>query len=493
MNRKKSHREACRRQRRNSADRPVSDREGIPQRKRLWQEMNSARVRKNINIKENNMKLTFMGAGSTVFARNVIGDCMASEVLRDSTFALYDIDGQRLEESRCILEKMNEVMGNHAHFECYLGVENRKAALKGANFVVNAIQVGGYDPCTIIDFEVPKKYGLRQTIADTLGIGGIMRALRTIPVMDDFARDMEEVCPDALFLNYTNPMAMLSGYMQRYTGIQTVGLCHSVQVCSKDLLKDLGMEDRIDGRRELIAGINHMAWLLKISDKNGVDLYPEIKKRAAEKLLDPDYKNKVRLDYIFNFGYYCTESSEHNAEYNMFYIKKNYPELIDRYNIPLDEYPRRCVNQIEGWKKEFAELQTGSMKPHERSKEYASRIIESVVTNTPYEIGGNVLNRGHLITNLPEDACVEVPCLVNGDGIHPCNVGPLPVQCAAMNMTNINVQLLTIEAARTLKKEHIYQAAMLDPHTGSELDIDTIKKMVDELIDAHGDYLPKYH
>ena len=438
------------------------------------------------------MKITFMGAGSTVFARNVIGDCMCCESLRDSVFALYDIDGERLEQSRTILEAMREAKGGYGKIECYLGVEQRKDALRGASFVVNAIQVGLYDPCTIIDFEVPKKYGLRQTIADTLGIGGIMRALRTIPVMADFAADMEQVCPDALFLNYTNPMAMLSGYMQRYTGIETLGLCHSVQVCSEDLLNQLGMSDKLEGRKELIAGINHMAWLLEIKDKNGVDLYPEIKSRIDERIADPNYSNKVRLEYIKHFGYYCTESSEHNAEYNMFYIKSKYPELIERYNIPLDEYPRRCVNQIEGWKKEYAELLETGVKEHTRSHEYASRIMESIVTGVPYQIGGNVLNNG-LITNLPNEACVEVPCLVNGYGVHPCRIGALPVQCAAMNMTNINVQLLTIEAARTLKKDHIYQAAMLDPHTASELDIDTIKKMVDDLIEAHGDFLPKYH
>ena len=397
------------------------------------------------------MKITFMGAGSTVFARNVIGDCMCSEALRDSVFALYDIDGTRLEESRTILEAMRKVLGGYGKIECYLGVENRKAALRGATFVVNAIQVGGYDPATIIDFEIPKKYGLRQTIADTLGIGGIMRALRTIPVMEDFARDMEEVCPDALLLNYTNPMAMLSGYMQRYTGVKTVGLCHSVQVCSKDLLTSVGLEDKLEGRKELIAGINHMAWLLKIQDKDGNDLYPEIKARVEAKMAEPDFKDKVRFDYIRNFGYYVTESSEHNAEYNGFYIKSRY-----------------------------------------RSREYASHIMESIVTNTPYQIGGNVLNTGHLISNLPEEACVEVPCLVNGYGIHPCHVGPLPVQCAAMNMLDINVQLLTVEAAHTHKLANVYQAAMLDPHTGSELDIDTIKKMVDELIAAHGDYMPKF-
>ena len=437
------------------------------------------------------MKLTFMGAGSTVFARNVIGDCLCVESLRSSTFALYDIDGARLEESRVILEAMNKTMGGHGKIEWYLGIKNRKNALRDADFVVNAIQVGGYDPCTIIDFEIPKKYGLRQTIADTLGIGGIMRGLRTIPVLEDFARDMEEVCPDALFLNYTNPMSILTGYMQRYTGVKTIGLCHSVQSCSSTLLENVGMDDKLEGRKELIAGINHMAWLLELKDKNGVDLYPEIKARVDDYLSTPK-RDMVRMEYIKNFGYYCTESSEHNAEYNMFYIKSKYPELIEKYNIPLDEYPRRCVNQIASWKDEYKQLVEGGVKEHKRSLEYASGIMEAIVENKPYKIGGNVINNG-AITNLPDEACVEIPCLVDGAGIHPCYVGKLPVQCAAMNMTNINVHLLTIEAAVTHKLEHIYQAAMLDPHTGSELDIDTIKKMVDDLIVAHGDYLPKYH
>ena len=442
------------------------------------------------------MKITFMGAGSTIFARNVIGDCMCVESLRDATFALYDIDPQRIEESRTILEAIRKAKGGYGKIECYVGVENRKEALRGARFVVNAIQVGGYDPCTIIDFEIPKKYGLRQTIADTLGIGGIMRALRTIPVMEDFAHDMEEVCPDALLMNYTNPMAMLSGYIQRYTNVKTVGLCHSVQTCSEWLLKRLGMEDKLEGRRELIAGINHMGWLLEIYDQAGNDLYPQIRSRVDAFLAAPTKEgvspDRVRMEYIKHFGYYCTESSEHNAEYNMFYIKSKYPELIDKYEIPLDEYPRRCIKQIEKWKADYAEMLEKGVKEHNRSHEYASHIMQSIVENKPYKIGGNVINKGHLITNLPEDACVEVPCLVDGQGIHPTHVGRLPVQLAAMNMTNINVQLLTIEAARTKKLEHIYQAAMLDPHTGSELDIDTIKKMVDALIEAHGDYLPKY-
>ena len=439
------------------------------------------------------MKITFMGAGSTIFARNVIGDCMCSESLRESEFALYDIDGERLKESEMILSAMNRTFGNKGKITTYLGAENRKEALRGATFVVNAIQVGGYDPCTITDFEIPKKYGLRQTIADTLGIGGIMRTLRTLPVLEDFARDMEEVCPDAWFLNYTNPMAMLSGYMQRYTGVKTVGLCHSVQVCRESLFKQLGMEEYLEGGKELIAGINHMAWLLECKDKDGNDLYPMIKERAKKRIFEEDCLDRVRLDYIDKFGYYCTESSEHNSEYNPFYIKSKYPELIEKYKIPLDEYPRRCVEQIEGWKKEFAQIQEQGMRKHERSHEYASRIMEAMVTDVPYKIGGNVINKGHIISNLPEEACVEVPCLIDGQGIHPTYVGALPVQCAAMNMTNINPQLLTIEAFVTKKKEHIYQAAMLDPHTGSELDIDTIIKMCDDLIDAHGIWLPKFH
>ena len=401
------------------------------------------------------LKITFMGAGSTVFARNVLGDVMCTPALRECEIALYDIDGTRLDESFRILSTINQnINQGRAVIKPYLGVENRKEALRGAKFVVNAIQVGFYEPCTVIDFEIPKKYGLRQTIADTLGIGGIMRALRTIPVLEDFARDMEEVCPDALFLNYTNPMAMLSGYMQRYTGVQTVGLCHSVQTCSQHLLESLGMADKLEGRKELIAGINHMAWLLSIQDKDG---------------------------------------SEHNAEYNCFYIKKNYPELIDRFNIPLDEYPRRCVNQIKDWKEMSEKLLSDTELSHERSKEYASYIMESVITGAPLQIGGNVLNTGHLIEDFPEQACVEVPCLVNGTGVHPTYVGHLPPVLAAMNMTNINTQLLTIEAARTRKKEDILRAVMLEPHTAAELSIDDMAKMIDELIEAHGEYMAMYH
>ena len=473
-------------------------------------------------------KITFMGAGSTVFAKNVLGDSMMTPALEESTIAIYDIDATRLNESAMMLEAINRNNGSKAHIVKYLGVENRKDALRGANYVVNAIQVGGYDPCTITDFEIPKKYGLKQTIADTLGVGGVFRALRTIPVMLDFARDMEEVCPNAWLLNYTNPMAMLTGAMLRLTNIKTVGLCHSVQVCASTLLNELGMgyDDKVQWK---IAGINHQAWLLECT-RDGVDLYPEIKRRALlynEGKLDigtfeervkmlcgdhqPDqyhldrlrkeydlYKEKglhgdmVRLELMRRFGYYITESSEHNAEYGPFFIKDRYPELIDRFNIPLDEYPRRCINQIKRWKERGHELTKNPTLSHERSREYASYIMEAMETDVPTRIGGNVLNNG-LITNLPRNAVVEVPCLVDRNGVQGTFVGDLPEQCAALNRTNINVQLMTIEAARTLKKDAVYQAVMLDPHTAAELSMDDIVAMCDDLIAAHGDWLPRFH
>ena len=431
------------------------------------------------------MKVTFMGAGSTVFSKNVLGDTMLCDAFHNVEIALYDIDEKRLDESYLLISKMNDSINEgRATIKRYLGVNERKDALRKADFVVNAIQVGLYDPCTIIDFEIPKKYGLRQTIGDTLGIGGIFRALRTIHVLKDFAKDIEEVCPNAWFLNYTNPMAMLTGYMQRYTKVKTIGLCHSVQVCSEGLLKGLNMSDKLDGRHEKIAGINHMAWLLEIKDKEGNDLYPEIKKRAKEKNAKEKHGDMVRYDYIDKLGYYCTESSEHNAEYNPFYIKPNRNDLIEKFNIPLDEYPRRCINQINGWQKQYESLMSGGKIEHTRSQEYASYIMEAIYTNKPYKIGGNVINNG-VITNLPYNACVEVPCLVDGEGIHPTFVGELPLQLAAMNSSNIYAQMLTIEASYTMDKQKIYQAAMMDPHTGAELSTDEIIALCDELFEAH--------
>jgi len=432
------------------------------------------------------MKITILGAGSSVFLQNVMGDCLLCEALREAEFALYDIDPQRLKDSEIIANHLSKALvDGKAKITTYLGVENRKEALRGARFVLNTVQVGGYDPCTIIDFEVPKKYGLRQTIGDTLGIGGIFRALRTIPVVRDFARDMEEVCPDAWLLNYTNPMAMLAGYLQRYTGVKTVGLCHSVQICTHYMFKGLGMTEYMDKNCiETIAGINHMAWVLEVRDKDGNDLYPEVRRRAKHRNATEVHKNMVRYDYIDKFGYYCTESSVHNAEYNPFYIKPGREDLLEKFNITLDEYPRRCINQIKEWNELRDSLLRGEGIEHTRSNEYASHILEAMVLDKPYKIGGNVINNG-LITNLPREACVEVPCMVDANGVTPMFVGDLPLQLAAMNASNIYPQLLTIEAAHTGKRQTIYQAAMMDPHTGAVLSTDEIVAMCDELIEAH--------
>jgi len=432
------------------------------------------------------VKITFLGAGSTVFSKNVLGDVMLCPALWDAEIALYDINWDRLEESNLVITRMNDTINQgRATVRKYLGVEQRRDALRGADFVINAIQVGGYEPCTVIDFEIPKKYGLRQTIGDTLGIGGIFRALRTIPVMAEIAADMEAVCPNAWLLNYTNPMAMLTGYLQRYTGVQTVGLCHSVQVCVPSLMGRLGRYTPEWERYQYkIAGINHMAWLLELKDQWGNDLYPERRRLAIEKNHREKHDDMVRFDYIEKFGYYCTESSEHNAEYNPFYIKAGREDLIERYNIPLDEYPRRCVEQMEKWDRQWQELTGGGPITHERTGEYASRILEAMVTNVPCKIGGNVINNG-VIPNLPREACVEVPCLVDANGVTPTYVGELPLQLAAMNATNIYPQLLTIEAAHTHSREKIYQAALLDPHTAAQLSTDEIVSLCDELIEAH--------
>lgn len=399
-------------------------------------------------------------------------------------FALYDIDPRRLKESKDMLEHLRNRYNETISIRAY---DDRKEALAGAKYIINAIQVGGYKPSTVIDFEIPKKYGLKQTIADTVGIGGVFRALRTIPVLLEMAKDIESVAPDAWFLNYTNPMASLTGAMLRYTDVKTVGLCHSVQVCTKDLFESLGMEH--DGIEEKIAGINHMAWLLEVK-KDGEDLYPEIKKRAKEKQ-KTKHGDMVRFELMDKFGYYVTESSEHNAEYHPYFIKSKYPDLIEALNIPIDEYLRRCQEQIKRWEEMRGEIVGNQNLTHERSKEYSSRIIEAMETNRPFTFGGNVLNKG-LITNLPEKAVVEVTCVAEKNRITPCIAGELPEQLAALNRTNINTQLLTIEAAMTKKKEHIYQAALLDPHTASELSIDDIVNMCDELIEAHGDWLPAF-
>ncbi len=454
-------------------------------------------------------KITFLGAGSSVFAKNVLGDCLQTDCLREYEYALYDINAKRLEESFQMLSNINA--NSNSGKAKIVKYTDRLDALRGAKYVCNAIQVGGYDPCTITDFEIPKKYGFRQTIGDTNGIGGMFRALRTIPVMLDFAKDMEKVCPDALFINYTNPMSMLTLAMLKATPIKTVGLCHSHQECVPMLLGRLGLPQ--DGLNYKIAGINHMAWLLEIT-RNGEDYYPTIKKHAIEgPIFDPfkeyrahypqipfvpgeftpqNHDDMVRFEMMKQFGYYITESSEHSAEYYPYFIKKAHPELIKKFNIPLDEYPRRCIIQIEEWEKQAEELVHNKQLTHTKSHEYASGIIEALETGKPYSFGGNVLNTG-LIDNLPSDCCVEVTCLANGGGIQPCHIGALPHQLAALNLRQICVHQLTVDAALTGKKDLIYQAALLDPRAGSELTIDETRAMVDDLIEAHGDWLPKYH
>jgi len=430
------------------------------------------------------LKITFLGAGSTVFAKNVLGDCMLTPSLQSFEFALYDIDETRLSDSESMLNNLRASVGSTVTIRAY---RDRKEALRGARYVVNAIQVGGYDTCTITDFEIPKKYGLQQTIADTIGIGGLFRALRTIPVMRAFAADIREVCPDALFLNYTNPMAVLTATMIR-EGVKTIGLCHSVQACVPTLFKNLEMD--ADGVQWKIAGINHMAWLLEIT-KDGKDLYPEIKSKAKAKQADT-HSDLVRFEMMNRFGYYVTESSEHNAEYLPYFIKSKHPELIERFHIPIDEYLRRCIHQIENWEKMRDEVVHNQSIEHKRSHEYASYILDAMETGTPFKIAGNVMNTG-LITNLPNEACVEVPCLVDRSGVTPCYVGDLPPQLAALNRTNINTQLLTLEAAFTGKREHIYHAAFLDPHTSAELTLDKIVSLCDEMIEAHGEWLPTFN
>ncbi|MGH1880304.1 alpha-glucosidase/alpha-galactosidase [Enterococcus casseliflavus] len=434
-------------------------------------------------------KITFIGAGSTIFAKNVLGDAMLTPSLADSQIVLYDIDEKRLRESEAMLKTINKNANqNRAEIQVY---HDRKEALRDADFVVNAIQVGGYKPSTVIDFEIPKKYGLRQTIGDTMGIGGIFRTLRTLPVMLEFAREMEEVCPNAWLLNYTNPMAMLTMGVLKATSIKTVGLCHSVQVCVPELFEYLGIKEQYDlaDFQWKIAGINHMAFLLEIT-KDGEDFYPTIRQLAEEK--ENPHRDSVRFELMKRFGYYITESSEHNAEYHPYFIKSKYPELIDDLGIPLDEYLTRCENQIRDWETMREDIVDNGDLTHKRSREYASYIMDAIKTGNPTVIAGNVLNKG-LITNLPEDVCVEVPCLVDKNGIQPTYVGALPTQLAALNRTNINVQELTVEAALTLEKDKIYQAAYLDPHLSSELSLADITQLVDDLIEAHGDYLPDYH
>jgi alpha-galactosidase len=433
-------------------------------------------------------KIAFIGAGSTVFAKNLLGDILSFPELSGATISLHDIDAERLRTSEVVARRVAATLEARPTLEA---TADRRRALDGADYVIAMFQIGGYRPSTVIDFEIPKRYGLRQTIADTLGIGGIMRGLRTVPVLLDVCRDMEAVCPDALLLNYVNPMAINCWALSRATSIRTIGLCHSVQGTAEQLARDIGVP--VADINYLCAGINHMAFYLRFEQRtaDGVeDLYPRIR-RVVEEGRVPDW-NRTRYDLFARFGYFVTESSEHLSEYVPWFIKRDRPDLIARYNIPLDEYITRCETQIDAWEaiRQLLEDETIALSV-ERTHEYGAYIIHSLETGQPRVVYGNVAN-DHLIDNLPQGACVEVPCLVDRNGIQPTRVGVLPPQLAALMMTNVNVQSLTVVAALTGRREHIYHAAMLDPHTAAELDPEQIYALVDDLIAAHGDWLPTY-
>lgn len=429
-------------------------------------------------------KITFIGAGSTVFAKNLLGDILSFPELAGATIALMDIDAERLRTSEIVAQKVAQTVGAKPVIEA---TTDRHKALDGADYAICMIQVAGYKPGTVVDFEIPKKYGLRQTIADTLGIGGIMRGLRTIPVLLDMCADMERLCPDVYFLNYVNPMAMNCWAINRASKIKTVGLCHSVPHTASELATDIGVP--VEEINYVVAGINHVAFYLKF-ERNGEDLYPRIRQVVQEGRI-PDW-NRVRYEVFQRLGYFVTESSEHFSEYVPWFIKRDRPDLIEEFNIPLDEYIRRCENQIAAWETLRIRLEDRQERIEvKRSVEYGSGIIHSIETGTPRVIYGNVSNQD-LIDNLPQGCCVEVPCVVDKNGVQPTKIGGLPPHLAALMQTNINVQALTVEAALTGKREHIYHAAMLDPHTAAELSLEQIWSLVDDLITAHGDWLPKY-
>ena len=435
-------------------------------------------------------KITFIGAGSTVFAKNLLGDILSFPELADSTISLMDIDPVRLQTSEIVAHKAADFFEAKPKIEATL---DRRQALDGADYAISMFQVGGYKPSTVVDFEIPKKYGLRQTIADTLGIGGIMRGLRTIPVFLDICREMEELCPDAMFLQYVNPMAMNTWAISRASKIKTVGLCHSVQGTAEGLAEDIGVP--YEEINYICAGINHMAFYLRF-ERDGKDLYPELRKVAEAKSYGRRYRDladHVRYEVLRRTGYFVTESSEHFSEYVPWFIKRDRSDLIEQYEIPLDEYITRCELQLAAWESAKAALESGELDEvrHERSHEYGSLIIHSMETGTPRVVYGNVANRG-LIDNLPQGCCVEVPCVVDKNGLQPTKIGSMPPQLAALQQTNINVQSLVVEAALTGKREHIYHAAMLDPHTAAELSLEQIWSLVDDLIEAHGDMMPEY-
>lgn len=438
-------------------------------------------------------KLTFIGAGSTIFMRNIVGDMLHFEALRDAEIALMDIDAQRLAESEALARRMIATMGTGARVTAHT---DQRRALEGADFVVTAFQIGGYDPCTLTDFEVPKRHGLRQTIADTLGVGGIMRGLRTVPHLWRVAEDMTAVCPDALLLQYVNPMAINTWALaERFPHIRQVGLCHSVQNTVQELAHDLDLAP--SDIRYKVAGINHVAFFLRLEDRTGVSLYPRLRDgyRAGRlpkpPLLMPRCPNRVRYEVMTQLGYFCTESSEHLAEYVPWFIKAGRGDLIEEFGIPLDEYPKRCVEQIAEWKTQAADLAEQATIEVPKSHEFAAEMMNAIVTDSPFTTYGNLPNHGQ-IPQLPTGAAVETPCLVDKNGVQPTLVADIPPQLIALMRTQINVQELTVRALLDQDRDHIYHAAMMDPHTAAELDLRQIRALVDDLLAAHGDWLPPW-
>ena len=426
------------------------------------------------------MKIAFIGAGSVVFTKNLLTDTFKFPELRGATVALHDIDPERLETAGMMARWTSDQLGAGAKVEEHA---ERRVALDGADFVINAVQIGMHE-ATLLDFDIPRKYGLKQTIADSMGIGGIFRGLRTIPFVLDLAGEMKELCPDAVLLNYTNPMGILmEALYTAHPEVRSVGLCHSVQGTAREISSyiDVGHEDLTYE----CAGINHIAWMTRL-EVNGEDAYP----RLFAALDDPDVyeKDKVRFELMRRFGFFVTESSEHNAEYLPYFLKDD--ELVERYDIPVDEYVRRSEENLVQYAETRRKLLAGEEFPLERSVEYGSLIIHSMTTGQARAIYGNVENT-NLITNLPEGRCVEVPVLVDETGLRPCHVGELPPQCAATCAPHTAVQNLTVRAALEGRRDHVHHAAMLDRHAPSVLSLDEIAAMVDELIDAHGDAMPE--
>jgi alpha-galactosidase len=426
-------------------------------------------------------RIVLVGAGSVEFTRNLLADFLVYPELRDCTIVLHDIDPDRLRTAERMAGWTARTLGASPTIEGHL---DRRAALAGADFVIDTIQVGGAR-ATQIDFDIPARYGLRYTINDTINVGGVMRGLRSIPVVLDIVRDMEELCPDAWFLNYTNPMAMLVRAVSETSGIRTVGLCHSVFWTIDTLAGYLGLpREEVD---HVSAGVNHLAFLLRLEHR-GRDLYPALREHvAAGRVPDDDL---VRAELFRRLGYYPTESSEHHAEYNPWFIPKG--DSVERYHIPIGEYLDRVAHNLDEYDETKRRLDAGEPFEIEQSGEYAAVIIHSLVTSEAARIVGNVMNRGALITNLAADACVEVPCLVDGTGVWPVHVGVLPPQCAAYIGPAVDTQALTVRAALHEDREAIYHAVMQDPQVQVSLDLDAVWRMTDELIAAEAEWLPAW-